>query len=243
MKIQISTRSQQSKERKEIFQSEETKTKFKEFKKYLIKRFDKKRVDNAEFNVVRFKTGKYNRGWVGNCLALTLASGFIEPLESTGLAITGYQIEEFIKQMKTSTNSAFVRASYNNKLDEIFKDIHNFVLLHYINTTRDDSPYWKHIQNNIKITNDFVNYTTNENSDWFDIKSKDCILIGMNYPSKYSATNLLWRDKYLIQYTKSQHKEILKELSYLNNRKEHYIEKTEKMSLVSDYLEKRIYAN
>ena len=218
------------------FQSQEDAQK--EFKNYLVKRFDKKRVDNAEFNVVQFKTGKYKRGWVGNCLALTLASGFIEPLESTGLAITGYQIEEFIKQIKTSNNSAFVRASYNKKLDEIFKDTHNFVLLHYVNTTRDDSPYWKYIQNNIKITDDFVDYSTNIRSDWFGIKSKDCILIGMNYPVK----NLMWRDVELNQYTKSQHKEILKELSYLKNRKAYYIEKTEKMSLVTDYLEKNIYS-
>ena len=56
------------------FQSQEDAQK--EFKNYLVKRFDKKRVDNAEFNVVQFKTGKYKRGWVGNCLALTLASVF-----------------------------------------------------------------------------------------------------------------------------------------------------------------------
>ena len=124
-----------------------------------------------------------------------------------------------------------------NKVDEIFKDTHNFVLLHYVNTTRDDSPYWKHIQNNIKITEDFIDYSTNIRSDWFDIKSKDCILIGMKYPVK----SLLWRDVELNQYSKSQHNKILKELSYLNNRKEYYIEKTEKMPLVVDYLEKNIY--
>ena len=218
------------------FQSQEEAQK--EFKNYLVKRFDKKRVDNAEFNVVPFKTGKYKRGWVGNCLALTLASGFIEPLESTGLAITAYQIEEFIRQIKTSTNSAFVRASYNKQLDEIFKDTHNFVLLHYVNTTRNDSPYWKHIQNNIKITDDFVDYSTNIRSDWFDVKSKDCILIGMKYPPKH----LMWRDVELNQYTKSEHDRILKELGYLNNRKQYYIEKTQKMSLVAKYLEKNIYS-
>ena len=60
----------------------------------------------------------------------------------------------------------------------------------------------------------------------------------MNYPVK----NLMWRDVELNQYTKSQHKEILKELSYLKNRKAYYIEKTEEMSLVTDYLEKNIYS-
>ena len=221
------------------FQSHENA--LKEFNNYLIKRFDKKRVDKAEFNFVPFKTGKYKRGWVNNCLALTLASGFIEPLESTGLAMTAYQIEEFIKQIKTSTNSAFSRASYNNELDRIFEDTYNFVLLHYANTNRNDSPYWQHIQNNLNITNDFVTYTKNTRSDWFDIKSKDCILIGMNYPSTYSATNLLWRDKYLNQYTKAQHTKILKELEYLKNRKEYYEEKTNEMLSVTDYLEKNIY--
>jgi len=222
------------------FQSNENA--LKEFNQYLRNRFDNKRVNEAEFNFVSFKAGKYKRGWVGNCLALTLASGFIEPLESTGLAITAYQIEEFIKQIKTSSNSVFTRASYNNKLDKVFKDTYNFVLLHYVNTNRTDSSYWKHIQNNIKITNDFIDYTNNENSDWFDIKSKDCILIGMNFQSRYT-TNLLWKDKYLHKYTKKQKTNILKELQYLENRKNYYIKKTNNMLSLTDYLKQKIYVN
>jgi len=213
-----------------------------EFKNYLIKRFDKERVDNAEFNFVSFKTGKYKRGWVGNCLALTLAAGFIEPLESTGLAITCYQIEEFIKRIKTNNNTAFVRATYNEELSQIFKDIHNFVLLHYVNTKRDDSKYWKHIQNNLNITTDFVDYVNNRQGDWFDIKSKDCILIGLQISNKFTKQHLLWEGKNVDDYREKQKQNILKELNYLDNRKQYYVEKTKKMLSLEEYLNKRIYA-
>ena len=224
------------------FQTKESATK--EFKKYLTKRFGKVRSKKAEFNTINFKTGKYKRGWVGNCLSLTLASGFIEPLESTGLALACYQIEDFIENIKGYEYSTFKRNLYNTSLDKIFKEVHNFVLLHYVNSMREDSAYWRYIKNDIPIPPFLIDYvqspTTNFN--WFPNKSRECILIGLDIPSEYSDRSLTWNGKRLDKYTKEEHSFILKDdIKYIDKRKNYYKSKIESMTGLKDYLEQKIY--
>jgi len=223
------------------FQTKESATK--EFKKYLANRFGTVRSKKAEFNTIKFKTGKYRRGWVGNCLALTLASGFIEPLESTGLALACFQIEDFIEKMKGYEYSTFKRNLYNTSLDKAFKEIHNFVLLHYVNSMREDSGYWRYIKEEIPIPTSLTDYvqSTTKTSVWFPNKSRECILIGLNIPSAYSDNNLSWNDKPLTEYTKKEHITIRKDLEDIEERKTYYQFKTERMSGLEDYLKQEIY--
>ena len=214
-----------------------------EFQNYLIKRFGKKRVSTAEFNVVQFKTGKYKRGWVGNCLALTLASGFIEPLESTGLALACYQINHFIETIKDSDYSAFGKKLYNRELDKSFEEIHNFVLLHYVNTKRQDSKYWTHIKNNLKIPESLAEYVGNsKGGKWFPQKSRESILIGINANCEYSARHLAYNNRYIVNCNKKEKENILKELEYLKLREDFYKSKAEKMEVLDKYLATRIYS-
>jgi flavin-dependent dehydrogenase len=222
------------------FQSQEDAQK--EFKNYLVKRFDKKRVDNAEFNIVQFKTGKYKRGWVGNCLALTLASGFIEPLESTGLALACYQINNFIEAIKDSDYSAFGKKLYNRELDKSFEEIHNFVLLHYVNTKREDSKYWQHIKNNLEIPESLAKYVESETGgQWFPRKSRESILIGINGNAEYSPKHLAYNGIQITNANKKEQEHILTDLEYLKRRKVFYKNKALKMEVLDKYLATRIY--
>tara|TARA_R110000744_G_scaffold113413_1_gene212483 strand:- start:1864 stop:3375 length:1512 start_codon:yes stop_codon:yes gene_type:complete len=215
----------------------------KEYKDYLTKRFDKKRVSDLEFNVVKFKTGKYKRGWVGNCLALTLASGFIEPLESTGLALACYQINHFIEAIKDGECSSFTKKLYNRELDKSFEEIYNFVLLHYVNTKREDSTYWKHIKNTLEIPNSLSDYVANEKSgEWFPRKSRESILIGINGNAEYSPKHLMYNNKWVMKCNKKEQENILADLNYFKLRKEWHTEKTYKMDILEKYLAKEIYA-
>jgi tryptophan halogenase len=214
-----------------------------EFNTYLRKRFDKKRVEDAEFNFVPFKTGKYKRGWVGNCLALTLASGFIEPLESTGLALACYQINHFIEAIKDGECSSFTKKLYNRELDKSFEEIYNFVLLHYVNTKREDSTYWKHIKNTLEIPNSLSDYVANEKSgEWFPRKSRESILIGINGNAEYSPKHLMYNNKWVMKCNKKEQENILADLNYFKLRKEWHTEKTYKMDILEKYLAKEIYA-
>ena len=219
----------------------------KEYKQYLEKRFGKERVKNAEINTIDFKTGKYERSWVGNCLALTLASGFIEPLESTGLAITCYQIELFIRAILGGEYSTFSRSCYNSQADEAFKEIHYFVLLHYINSKRESSRYWKYLKNQLETPKEFNKYITSLSKStqqeylWFPDKSHECIILGFDIPSNYSKHNLTWNKKSLALLSNKEKQEILKQLSYLDERKADKQNKSSEMPLLEDYLTKGIY--
>jgi len=222
------------------FQTQESATK--EFKKYLTDRFGKVRSDKAEFNTIKFKTGKYKRGWVGNCLSLTLASGFIEPLESTGLALACIQIEEFTDKIDGYEYSKFKQNLYNTLLDKIFKEIHNFVLLHYVNSMREDSAYWRYIKNDIPIPTRLTEYVQSHPPHYcFQGRSRECILIGLNIPSEYSDRNLTWNSKAIDKQTETEQISILEGIQYIDDRKSYYKGKIKRMTGLEDYLKQEIY--
>jgi tryptophan halogenase len=222
------------------FQTEESATK--EFKKYLTDRFGKVRSEKAEFNTIKFKTGKYRRGWVGNCLSLTLASGFIEPLESTGLALACYQIEDFIEKIKDYECSTFKRNLYNTFVDNIFKETQNFVLLHYVNSKREDSAYWRYIKNDIPIPTLLTDYIQSpQHYTCFGFKSRECIFIGLNIPSAYSDRNLSWNSKHIDKHTQNEQTSILEGIKYIDDRKNYYQSKIKGMTGLEDYLKQEVY--
>ena len=219
----------------------------KEFKMYLEKRYGKKRIKDCTFNKISFKTGKYERSWVGNCLALTLASGFIEPLEATGLAIIGLQVTEFIKVIEDNNYSALNRSMYNAEIDSTLKEIHFFVLLHYVNSQREDSPYWDYIKNELDTPKEFNKYLRdigslqNKDYKWFKNKSNECISLGFNLPSNYSKNNLHWEDKLFSNLTTKEKDEIIKSLMYLDYQKSEYAFLSNKMLPLLDYMKQEIY--
>tara|TARA_X000001036_G_scaffold362768_1_gene346433 strand:+ start:2220 stop:3749 length:1530 start_codon:yes stop_codon:yes gene_type:complete len=214
----------------------------KEYKKYLTKRFGETRTKDLEFDTINIKTGHYKKGWVGNCLALPLASGFIEPLESTGLALACLQIEDFIEKINTYEYTSYKRTLFNAMSTKIFDEIHTFVLLHYVNTKRDDSKYWQYIKNNLPIPDSVINYVQSTNPHYcFQGRSRECILLGFNIDSEYSFKNLSYNQKTLNKNNKEENTIILENMKYIDDKKNYYIQKVEKMEIQEDYLKQTIY--
>lgn len=96
--------------------------------------------------VIRFQPGKRRKGWNKNCVALGLASGFIEPLESTSihLIMTG-----LIRLLRLFPHGGVTDAAineYNNKFDSEMLAILDFIAMHYVVTQRRDSEFWQHCQ-------------------------------------------------------------------------------------------------
>jgi tryptophan halogenase len=98
----------------------------------------------TEPRIIRFNAGQRRKHWHKNCVAMGLASGFIEPLESTSIhliqraairlmqlfpydGIRQPDVDEFNEQMKTE-----------------IEHIRDFIVLHYHVTKRTDSPFWRH---------------------------------------------------------------------------------------------------
>ena len=95
--------------------------------------------------VIKFRCGRYARGWVGNVLGIGNACGFVEPLEATALMVTTWQLQSFVDMTLQSGMSPTptLRDLYNHRLAATWDEIRDFLTLHYTTNTRLDTPFWK----------------------------------------------------------------------------------------------------
>ncbi len=97
--------------------------------------------------IIRYRPGYYDDHFIGNCLAVGLSSGFVEPLESTGLQIVIQQVQEFMTINSTLLNLDYNRKLLNDGNKKLYTDVFDFICLHY-NTNRTDSEFWRYMTNN-----------------------------------------------------------------------------------------------
>lgn len=123
-----------------------------EFRSYLTNFLDEERVGDAQAKHIDIKVGKYNRTWVKNCVGIGLSSGFIEPLESTGLQIVQSEVNLLTLTLKgrNDYNCADV-AVFNNSVAKLLDSIRDFLICHFALTSREDTPYWKDVKYNTEI--------------------------------------------------------------------------------------------
>ena len=96
----------------------------------------------TEPRVIRFTPGQRKQVWAGNVVGLGLASGFLEPIESTSIHL----IQRGIVRLLTMFPTDGIRRSdvdeYNAQAAEDIRTIRDFIIAHYKVTHRDDTPYW-----------------------------------------------------------------------------------------------------
>ncbi|MDZ7868632.1 MAG: tryptophan 7-halogenase [Rheinheimera sp.] len=89
------------------------------------------------------KVGCRKEFWVGNCIAIGLAGGFIEPLESTGLHLINLGVRLLSTHLAGTALTQPVRDSYNRLMNGFYTDLKQFIVLHYCLTDRDDTAFWR----------------------------------------------------------------------------------------------------
>jgi tryptophan halogenase len=103
----------------------------------------------GEPRLLKFRAGRRAQAWKRNCLALGLASGFLEPLESTSLFLIQKAIQDMLRLLPSpearGVDERLVR-EFNRQSDALYERIRDFLILHYTANRRFGEPLWDHVR-------------------------------------------------------------------------------------------------
>jgi tryptophan halogenase len=100
----------------------------------------------SEPKALKFTTGHRERFWDGNVVALGLAAGFLEPLESTSIHLVQTGLARLMANFPDKRFSPTAIKTFNTRTLWEYERIRDFLVLHYTQTERDDTAFWRHCQ-------------------------------------------------------------------------------------------------
>ena len=122
---------------------------------------------------IKFRSGYYEKSFIGNCMAVGLASGFVEPLEALASQMILNQLNAFTNYSSSLNNLDFDRERINDENRHFIDANIKFVALHYV-TNRTDSEFWKYMNNHkMKWVKEFEKLCKDE---FIDIPAENKIL-------------------------------------------------------------------
>jgi tryptophan halogenase len=163
---------------------------------------------SVEPRKIRFEPGHRQEFWHRNCVAIGMSSGFIEPLEASALVMIELAAGMIADQLPATRDVMDIVAKrYNRKFLRHWKQIIEFLKLHYVLSARDDSPYWRdnHAEDSIpdKLREQLSlwryrspwHQDAEAVDDLFPIPSYQYILYGMGFKTASRPTDSYQQDQ------------------------------------------------
>jgi tryptophan halogenase len=104
------------------------------------------RVRDIQARHIPMRTGRHRQAWVKNCVAIGLAASFIEPLESTSIGITEYQLFTLLGLFPDRSFPDALARRYNERFAHCYDQTRDYIFLHYSLSQRKDTPFWRDVQ-------------------------------------------------------------------------------------------------
>ena len=162
-------------------------------------------------HVVKFRSGRYQRGWVGNVLGVGNACGFVEPLEATALMVVCWQLRSFADMLLQSGANPppTMQDLFNRQWAATWDEIRDFLTLHYYANTRLDTPFWKSARGDTDISrlkdllhfydengpSGFLRYQIGNTGSQFGVEGFLIMLVGNRVPyrARYTPSEAEWK--------------------------------------------------
>lgn len=151
--------------------------------------------------IVRFRTGRFERGWVKNVVAIGNSSGFVEPLEATSLGGIAVQCQALAESLIECDRLVYPQLAeqFNLRNARVWDEIRRFLAVHFKFNERLDTPYWRACRADADIgaAQDIVDYyrevgpsvlwrsTLISGTDQFGLEGYFSMLLGQQVPYKY----------------------------------------------------------
>lgn len=187
-----------------------------EFRNFL----GEERVKDITMRQIKIRVGKHKRVWVKNVIAIGLSAGFIEPLESTGLAFVHLALEKLVHHIKDDHSNVGKVSAYNEFNRQMMDEARDFLSIHYALTAREDSAFWRHCKHDLNLspamTAELERYQRRLPNGLeriiFADSSWTCILVGMNYLPETSFYKALPDDEVITNLKFMHQLKVLKAL-------------------------------
>ena len=188
------------------------------------------------------KIGIHERLWEKNVVAIGLSAGFIEPLESNGLFTVHEFLRQLIRELKRDKISQWERDNFTYRCKYTFRRFAEFVALHYALSHRDDTEYWRNIQNKNWLVkeNGEMWKLANARAEAYDfthIGGIHAIAAGMHY-SPTDLSEIMWLN---LKNKDMLTKEWTPLIENLNQRKNKWKDAATQAENSYDFLKRYIY--
>ncbi|MBS0126835.1 tryptophan halogenase family protein [Thetidibacter halocola] len=109
----------------------------------LLKLAGFRRARAADPRFLKMRVGHRTEFWKGNVVSMGLSSGFIEPLESTGLYFVHRALDLLRDGFPDRAMAPALRRAFNRQMGETYAEVRDFIVLHYVASRREDTDFWR----------------------------------------------------------------------------------------------------